>query len=108
MVSIGRGSSSTVPPEVEAILEALANALTGEGDEAEGEPEEPFKGFNRVAEEIQELRRRTGPARPTGATGAGDDTPPDEPQGSQREPEGTAETLEDTRLRHFFLDEARD
>jgi hypothetical protein len=41
VVSIGRGSSSTVPPEVEALLEALAQALTGEGDEAEGEAEGP-------------------------------------------------------------------
>ncbi len=40
MVSIGRGSSSTDPPEVEALLEALAQALTGEGDDAEGDDAE--------------------------------------------------------------------
>jgi hypothetical protein len=40
VVSIGRGSSSTDPPEVEALLEALAQALTGEGDDAEGDDAE--------------------------------------------------------------------
>jgi len=49
----------------------------------------------------------------TGTTGevttlGGDDTPPDEPQGSERESEGTAETLADKRLRHYFIDEAAD
>jgi hypothetical protein len=49
----------------------------------------------------------SGP-KTTGATEAGDDTPPDEPQGSEREPEGTAETPEDTRLRFYVQHESED
>ena len=80
-----RGFRVSGPFDLEDLLETLGR----ETREGEPEGEEPFKGFNRVAEEIQELRRRARPARPTGAEG--DDTPPaspEGPQGFEGEPEG--------------------
>jgi hypothetical protein len=59
------------------------------------------------SERMRAYRDARGP-KTTGATEAGDDTPPDEPQGSEREPEGTAETPEDTRLRFYFQHEGED
>ncbi len=53
-------------------------------------------------------RKGSGEGKPEGGETTGDDTPPDEPQGSEREPEGTAETPEDTRLRFYVQHEGED
>ena len=85
-------------------LQALLQILTREGSDE--------------SERMRAYRDARGP-KTTGATGAGDDTPPDEPQGSEGEPEGddtppegqgegTAETPEDTRLRFYFQHEGED
>jgi len=89
--------------DLDDLLETMGRETDGKGEE----PENPFEVFEKVFKTLHD-RATEEHARATGATEAGDDTPPDEPQGSEREPEGTAETPEDTRLRFYVQHERED
>jgi hypothetical protein len=110
-ITIIEGDSSDLLP----ILVLLAKGRTPSSPFSEGFKVGTLEDFLRdlasegpdESERMRAYRDARGP-KTTGATEAGDDTPPDEPQGSEREPEGIAETPEDTRLRLYVQHERED